>query len=126
VPCRSVMLVAVTVVARGVTPDPFEKRIETIRSVIRRMGVTHVVAVQHTKLIDVAHLDRELATVEKLGGEGLMLREPGSRCCVVLCCVVLCVLCCVVLCCVVLCCVVLCCVVLCCVACAVRCACAVV
>jgi ATP-dependent DNA ligase len=39
----------------------------------------HVFQVDQQKVRDNDHLTSELLKVEKLGGEGLMLRQPGSK-----------------------------------------------
>lgn len=39
----------------------------------------HAVIVEQTKCTGKAHLEQELEKVVKMGGEGLMLRKPGSR-----------------------------------------------
>ena len=56
----------------------FEERIRTIEAVLAATGSPYVKAVPHWMCDDVDHLDEELARVEALGAEGLMLRQPGS------------------------------------------------
>lgn len=41
--------------------------------------VDYVEVVEQVKCKGVNHLKEELARIEKLGGEGLMLRQPGSK-----------------------------------------------
>lgn len=57
---------------------PFEDRVAWIKAWAADCGQPHVVAVDHFPCIDTAHLKTELARVEGLGGEGLMMRRPGS------------------------------------------------
>jgi DNA ligase-1 len=56
---------------------PFEERLERVQQVLE--GLTHAAAHEHTRCEGADHLREELARVEALGGEGLMLRKPGSR-----------------------------------------------
>jgi DNA ligase-1 len=58
---------------------PFEDRIAWIKAFVADAGQPHVVAVDHEPCVDVNHLKTELARVEALGGEGLMMRRPGSK-----------------------------------------------
>ncbi len=59
-------------------PGPFEDRLALLQATV-------VGAAQYATLLDhavctgVEHLKQELARVEALGGEGLMLRRPGSK-----------------------------------------------
>jgi DNA ligase-1 len=55
----------------------FEERVSYLRATL--VGLERVELLAQERLEDLAHLRRELARVEALGGEGLMLREPGSR-----------------------------------------------
>jgi DNA ligase-1 len=57
----------------------FETRMAYCRSLIRKLSREHVRSHEHELCRDVEHLRTELARVTALGGEGLMLREPGSR-----------------------------------------------
>jgi DNA ligase-1 len=57
----------------------FEERLKTIRRILRKNRPAHVLAHEHVLCTDLDHLRRELARVEALGGEGLMLRQPGSK-----------------------------------------------
>ena len=56
----------------------FEDRVAHIKKVMARAAAPHARALDHARCEGVAHLREELARVEALGGEGLMLREPGS------------------------------------------------
>jgi len=58
--------------------EPFERRLEFIREVL--VGKTEFVTpLPHYHCTGREHLHRELANVIELGGEGLMLRQPGSH-----------------------------------------------
>ena len=54
---------------------PFEERVKLLQSLAK-----HAYASVHAHIVcnGVAHLKEELARIEALGGEGLMLRQPGS------------------------------------------------
>jgi DNA ligase 1 len=54
----------------------FEERLEFIQSLAKHDYATPH---PHTRCKSVAHLKEELARVESLGGEGLMLRQPKSK-----------------------------------------------
>ena len=56
----------------------FEDRISHARKVLKKAAAPHVRALDHVKCEGFDHLREELARVEGLGGEGLMLRRPGS------------------------------------------------
>ena len=58
--------------------DPFERRLEFISEILRKK-LSHVLPHEHFQCKSLEHLRTELARVEGLGGEGLMLREPGSK-----------------------------------------------
>jgi DNA ligase 1 len=58
---------------------PFEERLAFVREHIEAHKPPHARHHEHVRCDGVVHLRRELARVEKLGGEGLMLRQPGSR-----------------------------------------------
>jgi DNA ligase-1 len=60
------------------TPGPFEDRIGFVRDQIARQNLDHVKALEQVACEGLDHLKAELARVEALGGEGLMLRQPGS------------------------------------------------
>lgn len=57
----------------------FEKRIKHLNKLIKASKLKHLVALEQEPCKNTTHLKKELARVEKLGGEGLMLREAGSR-----------------------------------------------
>ena len=59
--------------------DPFEKRLIFCRDLIVKVKKPHILAHDHETCRNLDHLRKELARVEALGGEGLMLRQPGSK-----------------------------------------------
>ncbi|HET9621123.1 MAG TPA: DNA ligase [Kofleriaceae bacterium] len=56
----------------------FEERSAHAQRVLTRAGAPHARWLDHVPCTGVDHLRAELARVEALGGEGLMLRQPGS------------------------------------------------
>ncbi len=56
---------------------PFEERLKEVKRLVG-MGVKHATPHPHVPVRDVEQLRAELARIEALGGEGLMLRQPGS------------------------------------------------
>jgi len=59
--------------------EPFETRVEFVRETLERTRLEHAIAHEHARCRGIPHLREELQRVEALGGEGLMLRQPGSR-----------------------------------------------
>jgi len=57
----------------------FEERLEHARAALGRAGLPHATLHEHVVCEGTAHLKAELARVEALGGEGLMMRQPRSR-----------------------------------------------
>ncbi len=57
------------------TPGHFEDRIEHVKKIV---ASEHARALDHVPCTGFDHLRQELARVERLGGEGLMLRQPKS------------------------------------------------
>jgi len=57
----------------------FEERLAHLKEVVGEGKLGYATAHPHEICRDVAHLKVELARVEALGGEGLMLRKPGSK-----------------------------------------------
>ena len=57
----------------------FEVRVEHAQKVLARVGAPHARWHEHVRCEGFDHLREELARVEALGGEGLMLRQPGSK-----------------------------------------------
>ena len=58
---------------------PFEERLAYCERYVEDVAPPYTEWLPHERCRDVAHLREELARVEGLGGEGLMLRQPGSR-----------------------------------------------
>lgn len=58
---------------------PFEARLAAVSTFLDTKTLTHVRAHPHERCRGMDHIREELARVEALGGEGLMLRRPGSR-----------------------------------------------
>lgn len=58
---------------------PFEERIAQLRDCLASRRPEFAAPHDHQLCRGLAHLREELARVESLGGEGLMLRQPGSR-----------------------------------------------
>ncbi|KAJ0392286.1 hypothetical protein P43SY_003600 [Pythium insidiosum] len=59
--------------------EPFEERMSRAKQIVEDMNVDHVQWVDHTKCESLEQLDEAFNEIEKLGGEGMMIREPGSR-----------------------------------------------
>ena len=57
----------------------FEERMAQLRDTLAANQARHIQLHSHERCRDTEHLRAELARVEALGGEGLMLREPGSK-----------------------------------------------
>ena len=57
----------------------FEQRQLHAKSVLERVDAPHARWHEHVECEGFDHLREELARVEALGGEGLMLRQPGSK-----------------------------------------------
>jgi DNA ligase-1 len=57
----------------------FEDRLEFVRDALERCASPFIHPHEHQLCRDTEHLRGELRRVEALGGEGLMLREPGSK-----------------------------------------------
>lgn len=58
---------------------PFEERLAAVRAHVERARPPYLAAHDHDVCTGLDHLRAELARVEALGGEGLMLRQPRSR-----------------------------------------------
>ena len=58
---------------------PFEDRIAELKDQFEVKSPTYAQLLGHSRCESVDHLRQELVRIESLGGEGLMLREPGSR-----------------------------------------------
>ncbi len=59
--------------------EAFERRIEWIEAMVEDHSPDFALPVAHRPCRGYDHLKEELERVEKLGGEGLMLRQPGSK-----------------------------------------------
>ena len=59
--------------------EPFERRLEFLADTLRQRTLTYAAIHAHELCKNVDHLRAELQRVESLGGEGLMLRQPGSQ-----------------------------------------------
>ena len=59
--------------------DSFEDRLKAIERIIKTNQPAYALAHAHALCKDLDHLRAELARIEALGGEGLMLRQPGSK-----------------------------------------------
>lgn len=59
--------------------EPFEIRMRQIREEILKQKPKFTQLLEHQLCRSLDHLREELARVTNLGGEGLMLREPGSK-----------------------------------------------
>lgn len=57
----------------------FEERVSFIESTLNELRINWLVAHKHERCGGTEHLRAELARVEGLGGEGLMVRKPQSR-----------------------------------------------
>lgn len=59
----------------------FEERMAAAQSLVTAANSQFIEWVEHTQCTSLAHLDEVFDAIEKLGGEGLMIREPGSTYC---------------------------------------------
>jgi DNA ligase 1 len=59
--------------------EPFERRLTYLSDCIKSRRPPYAQLLQHQLCRGVDHLQAELDRLSALGGEGLMLREPGSR-----------------------------------------------
>lgn len=60
------------------TKEPFEQRLEYLADTFSRLRHPHASVLPQQRCLGVRHLNDELERVVALGGEGLMLRQPGS------------------------------------------------
>ncbi len=58
---------------------PFEARSDFLKECLRAAATPYAAPHEHQACRGIDHLKEELARLEALGGEGLMLRKPGSR-----------------------------------------------
>ncbi len=59
-------------------PEPFEKRLKVIRQSLAESNSEFALALPHYRCLGRDHLHSELAQIIGCGGEGVMLRQPGS------------------------------------------------
>ncbi len=57
----------------------FEDRVAYVADLVKRQQPPYVTALPHERCLGLDHLRSELARIEALGGEGLMLRQPRSK-----------------------------------------------
>ena len=57
---------------------PFETRQASLQEMFRETFAPYARVLQQERCTGIGHLQAELARIESLGGEGLMLRQPGS------------------------------------------------
>lgn len=57
----------------------FEKRLQHLNKQVKAANLGHLQALEQAKCDGTSHLQEELARIENLGGEGLMLRLPDSE-----------------------------------------------
>lgn len=57
----------------------FEARLEFVRKCVAKHRPPYALPHEHVQCRSIDHLREELTRVEALGGEGLMLRQPGSK-----------------------------------------------
>ncbi len=57
----------------------FEDRQKALIDIFEQSFLPHARVLEQKRCGGIRHLQRELARIESLGGEGLMLREPGSQ-----------------------------------------------
>ncbi len=60
-------------------PAPFEERLAFFNDHLKQHALTYARPLEHERVRNLDHLREELQRVESLGGEGLMLRQPGSK-----------------------------------------------
>lgn len=58
--------------------EPFESRLEFVGDCVKTVGSEYLAKLEHSRCQNLDHLREELARIEQLGGEGLMLRQPAS------------------------------------------------
>ena len=58
--------------------EAFEARLEYVADCVKGLASDFVSSLEHQRCKSLKHLGEELARIEALGGEGLMLRQPGS------------------------------------------------
>jgi len=58
---------------------PFEDRMAAVQNALDPAKTPYAKPIEQERCRDMDHLRAELARVEKMGGEGLMMRRPGSK-----------------------------------------------
>lgn len=58
--------------------EPFEERMRYLQDLLQQSSPEFAMAHAHARCQGIAHLKEQLGRIESLGGEGLMLRQPGS------------------------------------------------
>uniref|UniRef100_K3WC20 SWIM-type domain-containing protein n=1 Tax=Globisporangium ultimum (strain ATCC 200006 / CBS 805.95 / DAOM BR144) TaxID=431595 RepID=K3WC20_GLOUD len=56
----------------------FEERMKHAQELVSKSASKYIEWVEHTQCKSLEHLDEVFDAIEKLGGEGLMIRQPGS------------------------------------------------
>jgi DNA ligase-1 len=59
--------------------EPFEARMEHVHDLLRKHSPEYATPHEQSRCLGTSHLQDELARIEALGGEGLMLRQPESK-----------------------------------------------
>ncbi|HEY3968909.1 MAG TPA: DNA ligase [Planctomycetaceae bacterium] len=59
--------------------EPFEERLKFLAALLKPAKLKYVRAHEHQRCRNLDHLQAELTRIESVGGEGLMLRQPGSK-----------------------------------------------
>lgn len=59
--------------------DPFEERLQFLADCLKEVGSKFALPHEQERCKNLEHLRAELERVEAMGGEGLMLRQPGSK-----------------------------------------------
>lgn len=64
--------------APSLSDKKFEARMERAQDIVKETKSSYIEWVEHTQCTSLAHLDEVFDEIEKLGGEGLMIRQPAS------------------------------------------------
>lgn len=59
--------------------EPFEKRMKAVKEYFEKAKPKYAKIVEHEKCTGTDQVDKELKRIIALGGEGLMIRQPGSK-----------------------------------------------
>lgn len=65
--------------APHIEKEPFEKRMKAIKEYFEKAKPQYAKIVEHVKCTGTDHVDKELKRIIAMGGEGLMIRQPGSK-----------------------------------------------